>query len=133
MNEETEKILALAEEGDPAACAYLGNEFYFGWNLPQDNDKAFKYLTVAAEYGHPTSQFLLGFMYGSGRGVEKSTDEAYKWFLRAAEQGVPEAMFNVACILRGRGDTEAAKEWLIKSANAGYDTAADALDDLDDD
>ena len=135
MNEEMQKILELAEQGDPAACAYMGNELYFGWNIPQDLDKAFRYLTTAAEYGHSTSQFLLAFMYGSGRGTEKNDELAFKWFLKAAEQGVPEAMYNVGCTLLHKDSEEdraLGKEWIIRSANAGYGTAYDMLSDLDD-
>ena len=108
---------------------------FFGWNLEQDLDKAFRYLTVAAESGHDLSQFLLGSMYGSGKGTEKNPDLAYKWFLAAAEQGIPEAMYNVACYLMGKGGEEnrvLAREWLVKSANAGYDSAYDLLSDLED-
>ena len=134
MDEELlAKATELAEDGHPQACAYLGSQYYYGWEIEQDYAKALKYLTVAAEAGDGMSQFLLGFMYGSGRGVEKDLDATYKWFLAAAENGIPEAMFNVGCILMKNDNEEdraRGKEWIIKSANAGYDTAADTLRDL---
>ncbi len=137
MDEELlAKATELADAGHPEACAYLGKQYYFGWEIELDYAKALKYLTVASEAGDGMSQFLLGYMYGSGRGVDHDLDAAYKWFLAAAENGIPEAMFNVGCMLMKHDNEEdraLGKEWIIKSAKAGYDAAIDTLDDFDDD
>ena len=134
MEEKLQAVIALCEEGDPEMCAFLGKEFYYGLNVPQDLDRALRYLTVASEYGDAISQFTLGFMYWSGRGTEPDLDKAYEQFLQAAEQDVPEAMYNVAKILLTK-DFEKNKDeavgWLKRSANAGYDTAYDMLSDLE--
>lgn len=135
MEEKLNAVIELCEEGDPEMCAFLGKEFYYGWNIPQDLDRALRYLTVASENGDAISQFTLGFMYWSGRETEPDLDKALKWFLLAAEQGVPEAMFNVAKILLTKDfekNKPEAVEWLKRSANAGYDTAYDELSDLED-
>ena len=135
MEEKLQKVIELCEAGDPEMCAFLGKEFYFGWNIPQDLDRAFRYLTTAAKSGDAMSQFLLGFMYWSGRGTEPDEDKAYEWFLPAAEQGIPEAMYNVAKILLSKdaeNNKEEALDWLRKSANAGYGAAEDMLSDLED-
>ena len=124
MEEKLNAVIELCEEGDPEMCAFLGKEFYYGWNIPQDLDRALRYLTVASENGDAISQFTLGFMYWSGRGTEPDLDKALKWFLLAAEQGVPEAMFNVAKILLTKDfekNRAEAVEWLKRSANAGYE------------
>ena len=116
-------------------CAFLGKEFYYGWNVPQDLDRALRYLTVASENGDAISQFTLGFMYWSGRGTDPDQDQALKWFLLAAEQDVPEAMYNVAKIILTKdfeNNKEEAIRWLRKSANAGYGAAHDMLTDLED-
>lgn len=140
MDPETEAkvqaIIELCEDGDPEACAFLGKEFYFGWNIGQDLDRALRYLTTAAESGDAISQFLVGFMHWSGRGTEQDEGKALSWFLLAAEQEVPEAMYNVAKILLHKdreNNLKEARNWLVRSANAGYDTARDMLGDLDDD
>ena len=134
MDEKLQACIDLCEEGDPEMCAFLGKEFYYGWNIPQDLDRALRYLTVAAESGDAISQFTLGFMYWSGRGTEPDIDKAYELFLKAAEQEVPEAMYNVAKILLTK-DYEKNKDesmgWLRRSANAGYDAAYDMLSDLE--
>ncbi|MBR6018865.1 MAG: sel1 repeat family protein [Lachnospiraceae bacterium] len=136
MQTKLNAVIQLCEEGDPEMCAFLGKEFYFGWNIDQDLDRAFRYLTVAAKDGDAMSQFLVGFMHWSGRGTEQDQDKALEWFLLASEQGVPEAMYNVAKILLDKDEEknrEEAINWLKRSANAGYDTAYDMLSDLDDD
>ena len=140
MDPETEAkvqaIIELCEDGDPEACAFLGKEFYFGWNIGQDLDRALRYLTTAAESGDAISQFLVGFMHWSGRGTEQDEDKALSWFLLAAEQEVPEAMYNVAKILLHKdreNNLKEARNWLVRSANAGYDAAYDMLQDLDSD
>ena len=133
LEEKLKAVIELCEEGDPEMCAFLGKEFYYGWNVPQDLDRAFRYLTVASEDGDAISQFTLGFMYWSGRGTEPDLDKALKLFLLASEQGVPEAMYNVAKILLTKDydkNKDEAVNWLRRSANAGYDAAYDMLSDL---
>ena len=136
MDEKLKAVIELCEAGDPEMCAFLGKEFYYGWNVPQDLDRALRYLTVASENGDAISQFTLGFMYLIGRGTERDQDKALKLFLQAAKQGVPEAMYNVANILLAKDNEknkDEALEWLKRSANAGYDAAYDMLSDLEDD
>ena len=135
MEEKLKAVIQLCEEGDPEACAFLGKEFYFGFNIEQDLDRAFRYLTTAAKSGDALSQFLVGFMHWSGRGTEPDEDKALRWFLPAAEQGIPEAMYNVAKILLSK-DPEKNKDeaigWLERSANAGYGAAEDMLSEFED-
>ena len=136
MEEKLKVCIQLCEEGDPEMCAFLGKEFYYGMNVPQDLGRALRYLTTASEHGDAISQFTLGFMYWSGRGTEPDLDEALRLFLLAADQGVPEAMYNVAKILLAKDfekNRDEAIRWLKRSANAGYSTAYDMLSDLDDD
>ena len=134
MEEKLKAVIELCEEGDPEMCAFLGKEFYYGMNVPQDLERALRYLTVASENGDAISQFTLGFMYLIGRGTERDQEKALKWFLLAAKQGIPEAMYNVANLLLSK-DKEMNKDeaisWLRRSANAGYDAAYDMLPDLE--
>ena len=135
MEEKLKAVIQLCEDGDPESCAFLGKEFYFGWNIEQDLDRAFRYLTVAAKSGDAMSQFLVGFMHWSGRGTEPDEEKALEWFLPAAEQGIPEAMYNVAKLLLSKDyekNKDEAMGWLVRSSNAGYDAAADMLSDLED-
>ena len=133
MEEKLKACIELCEEGDPEMCAFLGKEFYYGMNVPQDLDRALRYMTVASDNGDAISQFTLGFMYWSGRGTEPDIDKAYELFLKAAEQEIPEAMYNVAKILLTKDfekNRDKAIGWLRRSLNAGYDAAYDMLSDL---
>ena len=133
METKLKAVIELCEEGDPGACAFLGKEFYFGFNIEQDLDRAFRYLTVAAESGDALSRFLTGFMYWSGRGTEPDQDKALEWFLLAADQGIPEAMYNAAKILLAKDaekNRDEAIRWLRKSSEAGYGAAEDMLSDV---
>ncbi len=136
--EKLQLAIEMAENGNIEAAAYLGNQYYFGWDvLEQDYSKALKFLTIAAEGGDAMSQFLLGYMYGAGRGVERDSVKAFEWFLKAAEQGIPEAMYNVGGALLQSSDPEKkaeGRQWMIRSADAGYDAAQDYdFDDEDED
>lgn len=133
MEKKLQAVIELCEAGDPEMCAFLGKEFYFGMNVPQDLDRALRYLTTAANAGDAISRFLVGFMHWSGRGTQPDQDKALEWFLLASEQGVPEAMYNVAKILLikdPKANREEAVSWLERSSNAGYDAAADMLRDV---
>ena len=135
MEEKLQACIELCENGDPGMCAFLGKEFYYGWNVPQDYDRALRYLTTASEHGDAISRFTLGFMYWSGRGCEQNQDKALELFLLAAKQEVPEAMYNVAKILLDKDynkNKAEAVEWLKRSANVGYGAAYDMLSNLED-
>ena len=135
MEEKLQAVIELCEAGDPETCAFLGKEFYFGFNIEQDLYRALRYLTTAAESGDAMSQFLVGFMHWSGRGTDPDEDKALQWFLPAAEQGIPEAMYNVAKILLSKNyekNKDEAIEWLVRSANAGYGAAEDMLSEFED-
>ncbi|MBR5947883.1 MAG: sel1 repeat family protein [Clostridia bacterium] len=133
MEAKLQAVIELCEEGDLEMCAFLGKEFYFGMNIPQDLDRALRYLTTAASAGDAMSQFLVGFMHWSGRGTQPDQDKALEWFLLASEQGIAEAMYNVAKILlikNPKVNQEEALSWLERSSNAGYDAATDMLGDV---
>lgn len=53
MEEKLKACIQLCEEGDPEMCAFLGGEFYYGMNVPQDLDRAKRYLAVAASTDTP--------------------------------------------------------------------------------
>ena len=135
MEEKLQACIELCEEGDPEMCAFLGKEFYYGWNVPQDLERALRYLTVAADNGDAISQFTLGFMYWVGRGTKADIDKALEMFMKASEQNIPEAMYNKAKILLTKDfekNKDEAIRWLKRSANAAYDAADDMLSDLED-
>ena len=76
-----------AEAGDPEAQNRLGDNYYFGHGVGQDDDLAFVWYRKAAKQGNAVAQGNLGFMYEDGRGVEKDGAQAAAWYRKAAEQG----------------------------------------------
>jgi len=61
-----ELLRPLADKGDDAAQAYLGNMYASGWGVPQDYAEALKWYRKAANQGHAGAQDNLGGMYASG-------------------------------------------------------------------
>ena len=77
----------LAEQGDARAQAMLGNMYFEGWGVPEDDAEAVKWYRKAAEQGHVLAEFKLGVMYRQGVGVAQDFAKAAKWFRTAAEEG----------------------------------------------
>src|SRR6202044_2288505 len=74
----------LAQNGDPAAQAYMGYLYAIGRGVPQDYTQAAIWYRRAAEQGHPGAQFELGLLYDKGQGVPQDNTEAEKWLILAA-------------------------------------------------
>ena len=93
------RIDKLAEEGDVDACLTLGYMYLYGENgVEQDEEKAFKYYSIAAEKEDKIALNNLGSLYFSGIGVEKDIKTAAELFERAAELGNNEAAVNLAFV-----------------------------------
>ncbi|WP_146113983.1 tetratricopeptide repeat protein, partial [Haemophilus influenzae] len=63
----------------------LGNMYYNGHGVKQDDFEAVKWYRKAAEQGYADAQFNLGNMYYNGHGVKQDDFEAVKWYRKAAE------------------------------------------------
>lgn len=94
-----ERMTRLADEGDVDACLTLGYVYLYGENgLEQDDDKAFKYYTLAADKEDKVALNNLGSLYYSGIGTKKDIVKAVKLFEKAASLGNNEAAVNLAFI-----------------------------------
>jgi hypothetical protein len=69
----------LAEQGDPAAQAYLGFMFETGRGVPRNYTEAAMWYRRAAEQGDSLAQYSLGLLYDRGQGVPQDIVEANKW------------------------------------------------------
>jgi uncharacterized protein len=74
----------LAQNGDPAAQAYMGYLYMVGRGVPQDYTQAAIWYRRAAEQGHPGAQYELGLLYDKGKGVPVNVIQAEKWLILAA-------------------------------------------------
>ena len=85
----------LAEQGDAAAQALLGNAYYKGEGVTQDYKESVTWCLKAAEQGDASAQALLGDAYYTGKGVTQDHKEGVTWYRKAAEQGVTAAQANL--------------------------------------
>jgi TPR repeat protein len=74
----------LAQNGDPAAQAYMGYLYSAGRGVPQDYTQAAIWYRRAAEQGHSGAQYELGLLYDKGQGVPVNVIQAEKWLILAA-------------------------------------------------
>jgi TPR repeat protein len=72
-------FIPLAEQGDPAAQAYLGFMFETGRGVPQNYGEAAMWYRRSAEQGYGAAQYFLGLLYDKGFGVPRDVVEASKW------------------------------------------------------
>jgi hypothetical protein len=81
-------FIPLAEQGQPAAQAYLGFLFQTGRGVPQNYTEAAMWYRRAAEQGDSLAQYSLGLLYDKGQGVPRDIVEASKW-LNLSTAGAP--------------------------------------------
>jgi len=81
-------FIPLAEQGQPAAQAYLGFLFQTGRGVPQNFTEAAMWYRRAAEQGDSLAQYSLGLLYDKGQGVPRDIVEANKW-LNLSTAGAP--------------------------------------------
>ena len=78
---------ALAEQGDAAAQARLGEAYYTGDGVARDLEEAVRWARLAVEQENAHGQGLLAAAYNTGRGVAQDAETALHWARLAAEQG----------------------------------------------
>lgn len=84
-----------ASQGVVAAETTLGEMFYYGHGVPQNDKTAFKLISAAAQSGDPVAEELLGHLYLNGRGVESDQKKVLFYWHAAAEAGNPDAQFRL--------------------------------------
>ena len=123
------RLLApLAESGSAQAQLRLGQMFWYGQGVKEDNTAAFRWFSRSAAQGNAEAQVHLANLYISGLGVppdEQHPDlAAAQWYFAAARQGHPEAQYGLGLLfLVGKGvqrdDAEALK-WMQRAAAQGH-------------
>ena len=77
----------LASQGNANAQFFLGNMYYKGIGVPQDDGAAYKWFKKAAEQGLTRAQNNLGTLYMRGLGVSRNNTRAFIWLHLTAMQG----------------------------------------------
>ncbi|WP_377296623.1 tetratricopeptide repeat protein [Rhizobium sp. SGZ-381] len=117
-----------AKRGDPAAMFQYALLLMEGRNVPRDKAKADDYMRRAAEAGNASAQFNWGQILVADNPGEKGLKLALPFYEKSAEQGVADAQYAVSQLYEGVKDIAPekkakAREWLLRAAKAGYDTA----------
>lgn len=109
-----------AGAGDAVAMMRMGEFCLYGrGNFPEDNYKAFRYLTKAVEKDDDLSYAhrLLGECYLNGWGTNENTYKATEHLKKAANADSAEAMYWLGILYRDAGNGNEATKWLQKAAD----------------
>ncbi len=123
-------LQAGVKAGDTDCMIDLGNLYYEGEDLVQDDGKALQLYMAAAAKGDALGAYNAGLVYETNA---EDMAQAVSWYRRAAAGGDEGGMYKVALAYQlGRGvptDEIQAAAWMRKAAEAG---SIDALNDLGD-
>ncbi|KAF9171075.1 hypothetical protein BGX21_010668 [Mortierella sp. AD011] len=73
--------------GDAHAQYSLGEMYFRGHYVPQDDTQALEWFHKAAVQGYMDAEYSVGYMHQHGRGTRRDDGEAEVWYTRAMEQG----------------------------------------------
>ncbi|MGX5719645.1 SEL1-like repeat protein [Shinella zoogloeoides] len=93
-----------------------------------DRKKADELMKKSAELGNPSAQFNYAQVLVADSPGEKGLREALPYYEKSAEQGIADAQYALSQIYANIPDLPEAKrkrarEWLLRAARAGFDTA----------
>ena len=94
----------------------------------EDRAKADALMKKSANLGNASAQFNYGQVLVADSPGEKGLRDALPYYEKSAEQGIADAQYAVAQIYLNLKDLpedkkKRAREWLLRAARAGYDTA----------
>ncbi|MBP3530171.1 MAG: SEL1-like repeat protein, partial [Thermoguttaceae bacterium] len=107
-----------AEAGSPFAMNRLGDCYYYGNGVEENNEKAVEWYRKAAEKDDAQGLLNLGVCYYNGEGVDENIDEAMSWYRKASAEGNHWAARNLAINYLGEDEAEATR-WFCKAAELG--------------
>ncbi len=135
--EEVDLGLAAAWYRRSAEAGYDWGEYnhahmlFDGRGVQRDLALAAVWYARAARQGHSRAMNLLARCYEEGWGVARDPDRAAVWYRRSAEGGYFRAQYNLATLLVGLNEPEAALVWFEAALRAAprpsLDTMANAL------
>jgi len=94
----------------------------------EDRKKADELMKKAADLGNASAQFNYGQVLVADSPGEKGLRDALPYYEKSAEQGIADAQYALSQIYINLPDlpeekTRRAREWLLRAARAGFDTA----------
>lgn len=117
-----------AEQGITEAQFRYAALLLQGEYVKKDTAKAEELMKKAAEGGNAMAQFNYGQLLMVNTPGKAGLDAAFSWFEKAAEAGLPDAEYALSQIYANGGnkitrDDAKAREYLLRAAQKGYDTA----------
>ena len=85
--EKLEAIVNLANAGNAEAQYTTAMLLMYGELLPENEEKAFEYLTKAHLQGYTDATYNLAACYHYGQGTDADTDKAFALYREAADKG----------------------------------------------
>ena len=121
----------LADKGDAAAQALIGEIYWYGYGITQNRKKAVEWYKLAAENRYLPAQVRYAELLINGDEVEKNVELAKAILTETAEMGDAKSQFLLAEIIVAERPTWAgykrALPWFEKAAETGYAKAQYAL------
>ncbi|WP_343059467.1 sel1 repeat family protein [Mycoplana azooxidifex] len=117
-----------AEGGDPAGMFKYALLLMDGRQVERDRKKADEFMKKAADAGNPSAQFNYGQMLVADGAGDTGLRAALPYYEKSAEQGIADAQYALSQLYTNLADlppekTSRAREWLVRAARAGFDTA----------
>ncbi|MEQ9918630.1 tetratricopeptide repeat protein [Pectobacterium aroidearum] len=99
-NKSLTEIQQLANQGNADAQLELGDRYYDGNGVEENDEQAKAWYMKAAEQGNADAQYEIGAMYFD----EQESAKAIPWFKKAAARGNADAQFQLAIMyIKGFG------------------------------
>jgi len=128
--EDFEALRAAATGGDVDAQLYLGDSYFLGDEVPQNDGEAVKWWLLAAQQGDPQASWDLHLLWKVGRAPALDAGTALRFLRHAAESGLARAQARLGQRLVKSDDTNdrvEGVEWLRRAAAQNDATAARSL------
>ncbi|MBW9065225.1 sel1 repeat family protein [Rhizobium herbae] len=117
-----------ANAGDPGAMFKYALLLMEGRDVPRDKKRSEELMKKAADLGNSSAQFNYGQLLVADMPGERGLKAALPYYEKSAEQGIADAQYALSQIylnVDGIDDNKRAKarDWLLRAARAGFDTA----------
>ena len=117
-----------ANAGDPGAMFKYALLLMEGRDVPRDKKRSEELMKKAADLGNSSAQFNYGQLLVADMPGERGLKAALTYYEKSAEQGIADAQYALSQIylnVDGIDDNKRARarEWLLRAARAGFDTA----------
>jgi TPR repeat protein len=117
-----------ANAGDPGAMFKYALLLMEGRDVPRDKKKSEELMKKAADLGNPSAEFNYGQLLVADMPGERGLRAALPYYEKSAEQGIADAQYALSQIylnVDGIDENKRAKarDWLLRAARAGFDTA----------